>query len=112
LEYLELAAATISLSGVVVIVGGFLWAVRHYVTDFRDLGPVPAFKDFKVGMGQALLLGLEILIVADVIETITTESTFAALGVLAILVVIRTIISWTLSLDVEGRWPWQAAEGE
>jgi uncharacterized membrane protein len=73
---------------------------------------VPAFNDFKVGMGQALMLGLEILIVADVIETITTESTFPALGVLAILVVIRTIISWTLCLEVEGHWPWQSAEGE
>ncbi len=112
LEYLDLAEETIGLSGVVVIVVGFLWAARHYVTDFRELGPVPAFNDFKVGMGQALMLGLEILIVADVIETITTESTFPALGVLAILVVIRTIISWTLCLEVEGHWPWQSAEGE
>lgn len=109
---MDLGAETIGLSGVVVIVVGFLWAVRHYVTDFRELGPVPAFNHFKVGMGKALMLGLEILIVADVIETITTESTFPALGVLAILVVIRTIMSWTLCLEVEGHWPWQSAEGE
>jgi len=55
------------------------------------------------------MLGLEILVIADVIETITAKPTFASQVLLACLVVIRTIISWTLFLEVEGRWPWQAA---
>ena len=57
------------------------------------------------------MLGLEILVVADVIETITVRPTFESLAALGILVILRTILSWTLSLEVEGRWPWQPAEG-
>ena len=109
LHFLEQAAHVISLAGVLVVVGGFLAAAVHYATGFRRLGPVPAFSQFKVALGRALLLGLEILVVADVIETITVKSTFASLTVLAALVVLRTIVSWTLTLEVEGRWPWQSA---
>lgn len=107
LHVLEKASHGISLVGVVVIVGGFLMAAGQYAVRFRRRGPVAAFGEFKVGLGRALLLGLEILVVADVIETITVEPTFASLAVLAALVVLRTIVSWTLTLEVEGRWPWQ-----
>jgi uncharacterized membrane protein len=99
----------ISLVGVAVIVGGFLLAAGRYAAQFRQLGPARDFVQFKIRLGQALMLGLSILIVADVIETITTKPTFTSLTVLACLVVVRTIISWTLFLEVEGRWPWQAA---
>jgi uncharacterized membrane protein len=60
-------------------------------------------------LGRALLLGLEILVVADVIETITVEQTFESLSVLGLLVLLRTFVSWTLTLEIEGRWPWQPA---
>ena len=109
LEYLEHAAVMINLVGVVVIVGGFLLAAGRYMAQFRQLGPERDFAQFKIQLGQALMLGLSIMIVADVIETITTKPTFTSLAVLACLVVVRTIISWTLFLEVEGRWPWQAA---
>ena len=109
LHVLEKASHLISLAGVVVVVGGFLVAAVQYAAQFRRLGPVTAFGKFKVGLGRALLLGLEILVVADVIETITVEPTFTSL---AVLVVLRTIVSWTLTLEVEGHWPWaSAAEG-
>ncbi len=110
LEYLEHAAVMINLVGVVVIVGGFLLAAGRYAAQFRQLGPERDFAQFKIQLGQALMLGLEILVVADVIETITTEPTFTSLVLLACLVAIRTLVSWTLCLEVEGRWPWQAAE--
>jgi len=100
----------ISLVGVVVIVGGFLLAAGRYAARFRKLGAARDFVHFKTQLGQALMLGLEILVVADVIETITTKPTFTSLVLLACLVAIRTIFSWTLCLEVEGRWPWQAAE--
>jgi len=100
----------ISLVGVVVIFGGFLLAAGRYAAKFRQLGPARDFAQFKIQLGQVLMLGLEILVVADVIETITTKPTFTSLVLLACLVAIRTIFSWTLCLEVEGRWPWQAAE--
>ena len=109
LHALEKASHGISLVGVAVVVGGFLVAAVQYAARFRTLGPAKAFGEFKVGLGRALLLGLEILVVADVIETITVEPTFTSL---AVLVVLRTIVSWTLTLEVEGHWPWaSAAEG-
>jgi uncharacterized membrane protein len=108
---LDLAAQTINLSGVVVIVGGFLLATGRYIAEYRQLGPAQVFSQFKIRLGQALMLGLEILVVADVIETITTKPTFNSLALLAFLVALRTIVSWTLFLEVEGRWPWQAVKG-
>ena len=110
LEHLERAGWVISLVGVAVVLVGFLIAALGYAREFRSLGPTESFLHFKVGLGRALLLGLEILVVADVIETITVPPTFASLGMLAILVVVRTFVSWTLTLEVEGRWPWQPEE--
>lgn len=63
------------------------------------------YKLFKVELGSALLLGLEILVLADVIETITVTPTFASLALLGTIVIIRTVVSWTLTLETEGRWP-------
>jgi uncharacterized membrane protein len=111
LAFLERAGRVISLVGVAVIVMGFLVATVRGAAYYRRLGPVESFGRYKVRLGGALLLGLEILVVADVIETITVRPSFESLAALGILVVLRTILSWTLSLEVEGRWPWQPAEG-
>jgi uncharacterized membrane protein len=111
LALLERADGAIYLVGVAVIVVGFLVAAMRYAMNYRRLGPVESFERYKVALGSALLLGLEILVVADVIESITVRPTFESLAALGILVILRTILSWTLSLEVEGRWPWQPAEG-
>ncbi len=58
------------------------------------------------------MVALEILIVADVIETVTVEITFESLATLGLLVIARTWLSWTLDLETEGRWPWQPAAEE
>ena len=112
LHHLERAARVISLVGVIVIVAGFLVAAYQYAAHFGRIGAAANFESFKVGLGGALLLGLEILVVADVIETITIDQTFASLAVLGALVILRTMVSWTLTLEVEGCWPWQRAAGE
>lgn len=95
-----------------MILGGFLLAAIRYAGDLKRIDLQPGFTSFKGGLGRALLWGLEILVVADVIETITVEPTIASLGILASLVILRTIVSWTLTLEVEGRWPWQQAGAE
>jgi len=113
LRYLELAGSAISLFAVGVIVVGFAVAAGRYANRWRDVSRDRNFKQFKIDLGHALTLGLEILVLADVIETITVEPTFRSLAVLAFLVVVRTIVSWTLALEIDGRWPWQApAEGQ
>ena len=112
LEFLEHAGEFISVFGVLIILVGFARATVRFLAGFRELGAEESFLRFKVSLGHALLLGLEILVVADVIETITVEPTFRSLSVLAALVVLRTAVSWTLTLEVEGRWPWQPAEAD
>ena len=112
IEILERAGNLISLAGVAVILGGFLGAAVRYTLEWRRTGVEGAFGRFKVSLGRALLLGLEILVVADVIETITVEPTFTSLSVLGLLVLVRTFVSWTLTLEIEGRWPWQPAMPE
>ena len=110
LAFLECAGHVISLVGVLVIVIGFLLSAARYPGQVRADGPEEGFGRFKVGLGRALMLGLEILVLADVIETITVKPSLSSLLPLGILVVLRTFVSWTLALEVDGRWPWQPAE--
>lgn len=109
LEYLEKAGVVISLFAVVVVVAGFVRAAWRYARRFVDATQQADFDVFKVELGGSLLLGLEILVLADVIETITVTPTFESLAYLGAIVVVRTAVSWTLTLETEGRWPWQAA---
>jgi uncharacterized membrane protein len=67
----------------------------------------PHYDQYKIRIGRSLLLGLEVLVAADIVKTIAIELTFTSLGLLAGLVVVRTFLSWTLVLEIEGRWPWQ-----
>jgi uncharacterized membrane protein len=115
LGLLEKAGLAINLFAVAVIVGGFVLAAVRYSRRFRAESLEKNFQEFKIELGRALLLGLEILVLGDVIETITVEPTFQSLGFLGFLVIARTAVSWTLSLEVEGHWPWQSQpepEGE
>lgn len=105
--YLERGAGLISLFAVLIIVVGFVLAWVRYAQHFRTVALAQNFSQFKIDLGRALLLGLEILVLSDVIETITVKPTFGSLAVLAFLVVVRTVVSWTLTLETEGRWPWQ-----
>jgi uncharacterized membrane protein len=105
--YLERGAGLISLFAVLIIVVGFVLAWGRYAQRFRTVALAQNFSQFKIDLGRALLLGLEILVLSDVIETITAKPTFGSLAVLAFLVVVRTVVSWTLTLEIEGRWPWQ-----
>ena len=108
----EGAAIILSLSSVVVIVVGLLVAFGCYLRHFRQLPPEESFRKFKPRLARVLMVALEILIVADVIETVTVNITFESLATLGLLVITRTWLSWTLDLEAEGRWPWQPAVKE
>ena len=107
LEYLEKAGVVISLWAVALIIAGFVRAAWRYARRFRHKTREDNFELFKVELGGLLLLGLQILVLADVIETITVTPTFESLAYLAAIIVVRTAVSWTLTLETEGRWPWQ-----
>ncbi len=112
LRYLEQAGTVITLLAVVLIVVGFALASGRYVIRWRKVTLDRNFSQFKIDLGHALTLGLEIVVLADVIETITVTPTYQSLAVLAFLVVVRTIVSWTLVLEAESRWPWHASAEE
>ena len=69
------------------------------------------YTDFRHRVGRALMLGLEILVAADIIRTVVLDPTLSNVLVLGLLVLIRTFLSWSLVLEIEERWPWQASQG-
>ena len=69
------------------------------------------YTDFRHRVGRALLLGLEILVAADIIRSVVLEPTLANVLVLGLLVLIRTFLNWSLVLEIEERWPWQSVTG-
>ena len=70
------------------------------------------YEAYKFRIGRSLLLGLEVLVAADIVKTIGLDLTVESLGVLAVLVLIRTFLSWSLTVEIEGRWPWQRGRAE
>ena len=94
----------IEIFGVLIIVTGIAWS-----TCLRLRRPIPGEDTdiYKIRIGRSLLLGLEVLVAADIVKTIAHELSFISLGLLAGLVLVRTFLSWTLVLEIEGRWPWQ-----
>jgi uncharacterized membrane protein len=67
----------------------------------------PRVPPLKISLGRALLLGLEILVAADIVRTVALEASLESVAVLGLLVLIRTFLSWALVVEIEGRWPWQ-----
>jgi uncharacterized membrane protein len=65
-------------------------------------------ESYKHQLGKTLLLGLEFLVAGDVVRTVALEPTLTNVSLLGLLVVIRTFLSWSLTVEIEGRWPWQA----
>jgi uncharacterized membrane protein len=81
----------------------FTRRISHRAT-FQD-----AYHSFRADLGRAILLGLELLVIADIIGTVAMQPTLQNLGVLAAIVAIRTLLSFALELEVSGCWPWQHA---
>ena len=102
--WLHFVGNGIEIFGVLVIVLGIGWSTYLYIGQRMA---EPHYGTYKIRIGRSLLLGLEVLVAADIVKTIALELTFTSLGLLAGLVLIRTFLSWTLVLEIEGRWPWQ-----
>ena len=101
---IHLVGVCIEVFGVFIIVAGIAWSTYRSLCWRIEQAD---YDVYKIRIGRSLLLGLEVLVAADIVKTIAIELTFASLGLLAGLVVVRTFLSWTLVLEIEGRWPWQ-----
>jgi uncharacterized membrane protein len=117
--WVERAASGIELLAVTLIVLVIAYATVAYVIDryLRQTGTRRVFDRYRSRLGQGLLLGLEILVAADVVRTVALAPTLQNVIVLGLLVVIRTFLSWSLVVELDGHWPWQesrkrAAESE
>lgn len=108
LSWVQYAATGMELLAVAIIVLVILFATVSYVLKIVSRQADNAtYTDFRHQIGRALLLGLEILVAADIIRTVVLEPTLNNVVVLALLVLIRTFLSWSLVLEIEERWPWQ-----
>ena len=108
LTWIEYAALAIEVLAVAIIVVAILGATIRYLFQ-AALHPFVKgrYQKLKVSLGRTLLLGLEILVAADIVRTVALEATLQSVLVLGLLVLIRTFLTWALVVEIEGRWPWQ-----
>ena len=104
-QVIRLVALAIEVSGVLAVVSGVLaTTVRFVLTLENESG----YRRYRSGLGRAILLGLELLVAADIIRTVAIRPTYESVGVLGLIVMIRTFLSFSLEVEISGRWPWQA----
>ncbi|MCP3053552.1 DUF1622 domain-containing protein [Aurantimonas marianensis] len=109
-QLLHWTTRSIEVVGIIVIVIGTIVATVTFLRD-RTAGNVSdSFHRFRSGLGRAILLGLEFLVAADIINTVAIEPTMESVLVLGGIVLIRTFLSFSLEVEIEGRWPWRRAQ--
>lgn len=107
-EVIEDVGKVIDVVGVaVIVIGTVVAAVVSYRLALTRREP--AYNDFRQRLGRAILLGLELLVAADIVRTVAATPTLVSIGVLAGIVAIRTFLSFSLEVEITGRWPWQQA---
>jgi uncharacterized membrane protein len=109
---IETVSVAIELVAVAIIVVGLGYAlVQCGVAFTRPQERESAYRRFRRLSARILLLGLELLVAADIVRTVALEPSLESVAVLGLLVAIRTFLSWSLIVEIEGRWPWQPMSG-
>ena len=106
-RFIEPVAAALELAGVAVILVGIVLATAGFLRSLRPMGWEQAYERYRANLGRGILLGLEILVGADIIDTVTAPLTWTSVGLLGAIVLIRTFLSFSLETEIEGRWPWR-----
>ncbi|WP_210481216.1 DUF1622 domain-containing protein [Naasia sp. SYSU D00948] len=108
-EVVEAVGSAVDGAGVLAILVGAAAAVVIAAPRLlrRERGVYGRFRRF---LGRSILLGLELLVAADIIRTVAVAPTLESVAVLALIVLIRTFLSWSLELEITGRWPWQKSQ--
>ncbi|MFW6369784.1 MAG: DUF1622 domain-containing protein [Bacteroidota bacterium] len=108
----EYAAVFIELVGIAVITGIIVYILIYaIVKSITGANKYELYKTIRKRTGYGILLGLEILVAADIIYTVAVDLNLETIGGLAIIVVIRTILSFSLEVELTGRWPWKGKSG-
>jgi uncharacterized membrane protein len=106
--YADISAGILEMIGITVIVISALYAIlSSLISISRRTGHHELFKTIRHRMVRGIILGLEFMVAADIIMTVAIERTFESVGVLALIILVRTFLSFTLEIEMTGRWPWQ-----
>lgn len=108
----SLSARVMEVAGVCAMVLGAGVALVVLLFRRQGLRAGEAYRHFRLNLGRAILLGLEFLVAADIIRTVSDEPSLTGVLVLGLIVLIRTFLSFTLTVELEGRWPWQPDKDE
>lgn len=110
---LEWISTGIEVAGVAIIVVGAITATLIFLRDgMGGRGWPEAFRSYRANLGRGILLGLELLVAADIIGTIAVTPSLGNLMILGLIVLIRTFLSFSLEIEIEGQWPWRRAAAE
>jgi len=105
-ELVEALSIAVEVIGVLLIVGGLVFATSRWLFEVK-IQPLARYQRYRQDLGRAILIGLEVLVAADIVRSVALDPTLASLTVLAMIVAVRTFLSWSLSVELEGQWPWQ-----
>lgn len=104
---LQVLIQLLEICGATVLILGFGVATWKWTQRVRRDGHRSALGPYRQALGRSVLTGLEVLVAATIIKTIIIEPSYKSLGLLAGMIIIRTILGWTTFLEISGRWPWQ-----
>ena len=100
----------VEITGIgIIVLGAFASLLRFLMGMMKHRPKEPIVAAFRTDLGRAILLGLEFLVAADIVHTVAIDPTLDSLAVLAGIVLIRTFLSFSLEVEIEGRWPWNRA---
>jgi uncharacterized membrane protein len=99
----------VEVAGITVLIVGGCYALGVFALRVTRGGTADSYEDLRRSLGRSILLGLEILVAADIIRTIAITPTFTSVGVLGLIVVVRTFLSFSLEAELDGQWPWRKA---
>lgn len=105
-HYIEYCARGVEILGVITLIAGMLLALIKFIFALQG-DSERSYKLLRQELGKAILLGLEILVAGDIIATVVTEPTLEKVIILAIIVIIRTFLSLSIQVEIEGSFPWQ-----
>ncbi len=108
-QFFETATQAFEVLGVSSMVVGTGYAFGLGVVAWKRTGGPRAFKTLRTAIGGAILLGLELLVAADIVKTVTSKPSLTDAAILGVIVLIRTVLSFTIEVEIDGVAPWRKA---
>jgi len=109
--FAEIVGEILDLFGVVIILGGVIISTGYFLTGvLESKNKDTLYRSYRNNLGRSILLGLELMVAGDIIRSVTGQPNLLSVGVLALIVLIRSFLGITFEMEIDGRWPWQKKE--